>query len=210
LRSIQLSDPHIDFYYKEGAPAVCDYPICCRDNGVDQKAMPGSRPAGKWGDYNCDIPHITLKSMFDFIATNQDELKTDFITWTGDNSAHNVWDNTAEEITDYTRNITETLKSSLTKADKTIEIFPIQGNHDTWPVNVEDFTKKNSNYAINHLKDTWRDSSWLSKEESELFAEFGYYSKPMPFNPKGVVIGLNMQACNNLNWWLFTNRADPG
>jgi len=57
-------------------------------------AFEGTTFAGKWGDYECDIPQMTLKSMFDFIASNQDTLKTDFITWTGDNSAHNVWDNT--------------------------------------------------------------------------------------------------------------------
>jgi 2'-5' RNA ligase len=45
----------------------------------------------KWGDFSCDLPHITLKAMFDFIAENQDILKTDFITWTGDNSAHDTW-----------------------------------------------------------------------------------------------------------------------
>lgn len=44
--------------------------------------------------------------MFDFIGKNQEQLKIDFITWVGDNSAHNVWDNTNEEVTDYTVNIT--------------------------------------------------------------------------------------------------------
>jgi hypothetical protein len=98
-RSIQLSDPHIDFYYLEGAPSQCDYPICCRDNGPDMTTLPGSTPAGKWGDFNCDIPQITLENMWKFIGENQDSLKTDFITWVGDNSAHNVWDNTNEEVT---------------------------------------------------------------------------------------------------------------
>jgi hypothetical protein len=39
---------------------------------------------------------------------------------------------------------------------------------------------------------------------------YGYYSKVMPFNKKGKVIGLNMQACNDLNWWMLDNRIDPG
>ena len=146
--------------------------------------------------------------MFDFIGSNQDTLKTDFITWVGDNSAHNVWDNTNEEITRYTVNITETLKDSLKNTN--IDIFPIQGNHDTWPVNVEDFSQPNSNYAINHFVDSWTDKNWLSNEEATLFKQYGYYSKPFKFNPKGRVIGLNMQACNNLNWWLLENRNDPG
>lgn len=72
--------------------------------------------------------------MFEFIADNQDTLKTDFMTWVGDNSAHNVWDNTDKEITDYTKTITNLWKEKM--AAHSIEVFPIQGNHDTWPVNV--------------------------------------------------------------------------
>ena len=135
VRGIHFSDPHVDFYYEEGQEADCKYPVCCRNNGVIDTFSSIKRPAPKWGDYNCDIPTTTLKSMFDFIGNNQDSLKTDFITWTGDNSAHNVWDNTAEEITSYTKNITAMLKESLGE-DSEMPIFPIQGNHDTWPVNV--------------------------------------------------------------------------
>lgn len=101
-----MSDPHIDFKYEEGAATECNFPICCRDNGPAQIIKEGSRLAGKWGDYKCDIPHRTLKHMFDYIADNQDTLKVDFLTWTGDNSAHNVWDNSHEEVTEYTKNIT--------------------------------------------------------------------------------------------------------
>lgn len=117
VRSVQLSDIHIDFAYREGAPSECDFPICCRDNGAADAAWllknPSTRPAGKWGDYDCDIPFKTMESMFDFIGSNQDTLKTDFITWVGDNSGHNVWDNTQEEITNYTTNITQSLKDAL-------------------------------------------------------------------------------------------------
>jgi len=38
VRSIQLSDIHIDFAYREGAPSECNFPICCRDNGAADAA----------------------------------------------------------------------------------------------------------------------------------------------------------------------------
>jgi len=82
--------------------------------------------------------------MFEFIRDNQDTLKTDFITWHGDNSGHNVWDNTNEEVLEYTMVITETLMKALVDTD--IAIFPSLGNHDTWPVNVQDFETPNSNF----------------------------------------------------------------
>lgn len=69
--------------------------------------------------------------MLDFVV---DEIKPDIFLWTGDNSAHDVWKNTEEEIISYTKNITQTLINAF--ANTNITVYPIQGNHDTWPVNV--------------------------------------------------------------------------
>jgi sphingomyelin phosphodiesterase len=91
--------------------------------------------------------------MLDFISANQGTLKTDLMTWVGDNSAHNTWDNTAEESLNYTVTITEMWRQTM--RDHNIDVFPIQGNHDTWPVNVENFSGPYTNYAINNLKSTW-------------------------------------------------------
>ena len=136
-------------------------------------------------------------------------MQTKFIHWVGDNSPHNVWDNTNEEVTDYVNEVTEDLKQGL-GPNSSIDIFPSVGNHDTWPVDVQDFSTPNSNWPINHFKDSWNDINWLSDSETEVFAKYGYYSKPFAFNSKGKVISLNMQACNNLNWWMLKNRNDPG
>lgn len=53
-------------------------------------------------------------------------------------------------------------------------MFPIQGNHDTWPVNVEDFGKEGVNGPINSYKLYWKE--WLDEETVELYEKFGYYS----------------------------------
>lgn len=87
----------------------------------------------------------------------RDEVQPDLFFWTGDNSAHNVWSNTEIEVTNYTVNITNTIKDVL--GNSNITFFPIQGNHDTWPVNVEDFSAPGINYPINHFKDYWVD--WI-------------------------------------------------
>ena len=210
VRSIQISDPHLDFYYQEGMPVDCGFPICCRDNGPKQWAYAAedSPLSGYWGDYNCDIPHRVLDSMFEFIRDNQDTLQTKFITWVGDNSAHNVWSNTNQEVTDYTVNIAQTIQHYLNGTG--IEVYPALGNHDTWPVNVQDFSKPNSNYEVNHLKEAWVTDMFLNEEEAEVFGLYGYFSKPLPFNKKAKVISLNMNTCNDQNWWLPDNRQDPG
>jgi len=82
-----------------------------------------------------------------------------------------------------------------------VQVFPVLGNHDTWPVNVEDFSSQNSNYEINQLNTTWTGSYWLNETEMSQFLEFGYYSRPLSFStherdniplPNVTVIGMNM------------------
>ena len=91
------------------------------------------------------------------------EIKPDIFFWTGDNSAHNVWENNNDEVTASTINITKIIQEHF--VDTNISVFPIQGNHDTWPVNVEDFTLPNSNIQVEGLLESW--AEWLEPETLE-------------------------------------------
>ena len=136
------------------------------------------------------------------------------IFWTGDNSSHNVWDNTNEEVTNYTIHVTEMIKSKFDSNEVTI--IPIQGNHDTWPVDIQDFSAsaKGTNYPINHFKSYWSD--WLEPEALEKFGEYGFYSMPFKIKngktvPNGSrIIAYNTQFCDSHNWYLLENRIDEG
>jgi UDP-2,3-diacylglucosamine pyrophosphatase LpxH len=64
----------------------------------------------------------------------RDEIKPDILFWTGDNSAHDVWKSSHQEIVDYTANITNTIKQIFNNTN--VSVFPIEGNHDFYPVNV--------------------------------------------------------------------------
>ena len=121
VRIVQISDPHLDFYYQEGTIKDCNMPVCCRaDSGFTDDP---ARASGYWGDYMCDLPHNTLVNMLEFV---RDEIKPDMFVWTGDNSAHNVWDNTESEIIQYTLNITMTIKEVLNRqAEHKVSVFPI-------------------------------------------------------------------------------------
>ncbi len=141
----------------------------------------------------------------------KEEVQPDFMVWTGDNSRSNTWANTLDEVIDYTVNITETIKSL--GLDKVTTMYPIEGNHDTFPVNVEDFTHEGDDEAINAFKSHWEE--WLDAEQFETFSKFGFYSQPLRTvsgeeigNTR--IIGINTQACNNENWYLIENRYDPG
>lgn len=60
------------------------------------------------------------------------------------------------------------------------------------------------------MKSTWSGPNWLSTEEAEQFGRYGYYSKPFPFSSKGKIIVVNTQVCNNENYFLLSEREDPG
>ena len=87
-------------------------------------------------------------------------MQPDLIFWTGDNTSHNDWNNSNEEVANATLLITQMIKEALQGQD--IPIYPSLGNHDTWPVDVEDFSKPTSNYIINHVKDSWTD--WIGAD----------------------------------------------
>ena len=87
----------MDLMYKAGTNADCGSPLCCREefgypNG-DQRA------AGEWGTVAaCDMPPKTIQNVLEHI---RDDISPDLLFWTGDNNAHNVWENTGDEITEY-------------------------------------------------------------------------------------------------------------
>lgn len=129
--------------------------------------------------------------MLDYVKT---EIKPDMFIWTGDNSAHNVWDNTVEEVTEYTVSITETIKTFF--ADAGITVLPVLGNHDTWPVDIQSFAKPYINYPINHVKDAWVD--WLPPAALAQFHKYGYYSMPIELrNGKKMPRGSRLIAYNS-------------
>lgn len=113
--------------------------------------------------------------MLDFVAA---EINPDMFIWTGDNSSHNVWDNTVEEVTQYTIDITNMIKDRFDSTD--ITVLAIQGNHDTWPVDVQDFSAPGINYPINNFKSYWSD--WLTEDAMVEFGKYGYYSQEVSLN----------------------------
>jgi len=167
--------------------AQCNTPLCCRpENGWPKDPKNG---AGFWGDYNCDLPHNTL---VDFMQYVRDEIKPDMFIWTGDNSAHDVWKNSNPEVIEYVKNITDTLIEQFEGTNVTF--FPIQGNHDTWPVNVQDFSDEGINVPLNTYMQIWKE--WLGEEAVTELNKYGYYSKDLVLKdgrkpPHTKVIGVN-------------------
>jgi len=132
----------------------------------------------------------TFEHMLKFVT---DEIKPDMVFWTGDNTAHNVWSNTADETLMYTTTVTTMIKQAFKKTD--ITMWPIHGNHDTWVEEFQDFSKPGINYEINHFKQYWED--WLDEDAMEEFGKYGFYAMDMKLlNGKSLPSGSRLIALN--------------
>lgn len=198
-RVLHLSDPHVDIEYLEGSNAQCDEPLCCMyHSGV---APNSSAAAQFWGtDANCDPPFRTFEAFTKFA---ENHLDIDFMLWTGDNMAHDVWHQNTTRNLNSSVLLTETIKRYL----KNIPVFPIIGNHEPFPVNVYDFHNGKNQLLIDGLADVWQD--WLGADATATFKKNGFYSYYI--SEKNLrIIGLHTQACNNQNWYFFEDPTDPG
>jgi sphingomyelin phosphodiesterase len=123
-----FSDVHVDLLYQEGTNANCNMPLCCRaENGIPADPKDAAR---KWGEYQCDTTHAVVTKMFEFL---RDEIKPDVLFWTGDMSPHSVWENSDAEVADVNYVIAKQIQETF--GDE-LMVFPLQGNHDVFPVNV--------------------------------------------------------------------------
>ena len=114
----------MDLLYTEGLTTDCGEPLCCRPPN-----KPVSPAAGPWGDYLCDVPLATLNDLFEHLNRSKDQF--DWIYWTGDLPAHNVWSQTREDQLGVINLLTDQMR--LFFGDK--KVYPTLGNHESAPVN---------------------------------------------------------------------------
>ena len=94
-------------------------------------------------------------------------------------------------------------------------VFPLQGNHDVFPVNVQDFSGP-QNYVIKNLTTVW--NFWLDEQAIQTFGKAGYYTQYFELKSKANkkffnntrVLGVTTQTCNDMNWYLWEVLSDPG
>lgn len=127
---------------------------------------------------------------------------TTMILWTGDNTAHDIWDQSQP----YNNNFTVQL-SSIMQAEIDAFVVPSAGNHESYPVNVYEFNSSREDGLKQALADSWQ--KWIGVVAAKHLLEQGYYA--ITIQQLGLrVISLNTQACNDMNWFLLKDPTDPG
>ena len=77
----------------------------------------------------CDSPLATVNELFEHLNRSKDQF--DYIYWTGDLPAHNVWRQSREDQLGVIDLLTDQIK--LFFKDK--KVYPTLGNHESAPVN---------------------------------------------------------------------------
>ncbi|KAK9876806.1 hypothetical protein WA026_015044 [Henosepilachna vigintioctopunctata] len=130
----------------------------------------------------------------------------DYILWTGDLPPHDIWNQTKDENL---KIIKETVKQMYATFPN-VPIFPALGNHESAPVNSFPppfISTPNISIAwlYDELDAQWR--KWLPASVSNTVRRGAFYS--VLVRPGFRLISLNMNNCNNKNWWLLLNSTDP-
>ncbi|XP_054157645.1 sphingomyelin phosphodiesterase-like [Oppia nitens] len=205
LRVLHLSDTHVDPLYVEGGDAVCGEPLCCRNaSSSSSSAINMQNRAGFWGDYrDCDIPLRTLEQTLKFIESTHQDI--DYIIWTGDIPPHDVWNQSRDGQLSIIKLVAKTVHKYLGN----IPIYPALGNHESAPINSFPTPNIQGVHSISWLysalEDIW--SQWLPSHTLPLIKNGAYYA--VMVKPGLKLISLNMNYCNNQNWWLLLNATDP-
>ena len=194
LKALQVTDIHLDLNYKENAIIECGIPLCCHET---PKSIFDSnvKLSGKYGAIgNCDCS----LEVVDAFSVKAKELEPDFILFTGDNIAHNVWEDTQEEVVYNTRIIIDSIERNF---GKDTPIYPAIGNHEKAP--VDEYYGPES-VLLNGLAEIFK--PYLSDEAYVTFKNYGYYSM-LHKDTNLRIISLNCLVCDTMNFNLIFDAS---
>uniref|UniRef100_A0A3P9JJQ5 Sphingomyelin phosphodiesterase n=1 Tax=Oryzias latipes TaxID=8090 RepID=A0A3P9JJQ5_ORYLA len=201
-RVLFLTDVHWDREYQVGSAADCKEPLCCRNSSGTPSWR--RRGAGYWGTYSkCDLPLRTVESLLENAARDG---PWDWVYWTGDIPAHNIWSQTRDqqlmELTVISRLVHKHLGPNVT-------VYPAVGNHESTPVNSFPppfiHGNRSSGWLYGAMAEEW--APWLPEPALKTLRYGGFYT--VEIQPGLRVVSLNMNFCARENFWLMVNSTDP-
>ncbi|CAL8279210.1 unnamed protein product [Arctogadus glacialis] len=201
-RVLFLTDIHWDQEYAAGSSADCKEPLCCRNES--KAPVWHHREAGYWGTYSkCDLPLRTVKNLLEDVGRTG---PWDWVYWTGDIPAHNVWSQTRKQQLSALSIISRLIHKNL---GPNVTVYPAIGNHESTPVNSfpPPFVHGNRSLAwlYNTMAEEW--ASWLPEQALKTLRYAGFYS--VLVQPGLRLVSLNMNFCARENFWLMVNSSDP-
>ena len=130
-------------------------------------------------------------------------LKPDFFIWLGDNTAHDVWQDSESEHLWPTQDITAKF---MEKCPALGQMYPVLGNHEGLPCDEFDVYSDKHQWILDNVTEFWR--PWLTKESAVQFKKTGCYSQLHP-NTNLRLIALFPLAFDTLNPYTWKNSTNP-
>lgn len=195
LRIAHITDVHLDLDYRVGSEAECGDVICCHEHGKNV-----TRAAGKFGDYKCDTPGRTVRSLLNSLNG------VDMVVFTGDMAAHDVWSESKAKAM-----LTEGALSRLFHNLK-VPVFPVIGNHETVPANSFPYGNLTGPYSSSWLYSSlalqWL--PFLDQKQQREFVKSGRYTYVVE-HLNLMVIGMNTNIAYLFNVWrlMYYPDTDP-
>ena len=118
---------------------------------------------------HCDTSNNTLKAFVQAVY----DLKPDFIVWTRDNTEHNNWNSTQEEVYEATSAIKEALDEIFAN---NIPVYPVIGNHENYP---NDLWESGNVQIFENLANIYKDY-FFETQAYESFSKYGHYTELHP------------------------------
>lgn len=164
-----------------------------------------SQGAGVYGSVAfCDVPVAVLDKMTEKV----NQLAPDTLFWTGDVVPHDQWNYSQEYVEKYQTFLFNYMSENLSEW----RTYPLEGNHDFGTViNSQNFDVTDP--ILPFLANYWQ--KWLGEESLADFEKMGFYTAKFSTTDGTKydnvnVIAINTEACYNANYYLMSNREDPG
>ena len=192
LRVMQITDIHLDLEYNKDGIANCKYPMCCRDNKINNDEDGEEETCGDYGyEGKSDLSEEIFES---FLIDSSSKGNIDFILWTGDNAPHDIWKGNQEE----TYNITEKIVGKFNETFPNKSIYFCLGNHERFPC---DNYQDNEEELLKTYSSIYE--HYLNKEALTNFTFYGYYSIKVDNNL--TIISINCLLCDSVNFHLINS-----
>lgn len=167
-------------------------------------------PAPTFGHYVCDAPEVLINSSLKSVAHYQEELGLDFqfSIFTGD-----LVDHDEDQYLNYEKNIEseEIIFRDVKATLKNIPVYPVLGNHDTYP--YAQLAQEKSGFAnlfnwnAELMADLWEDYGWLNSTTAK-YARSHYTGFAVTTKTNLKIIALNSNAYYASNLYNYWNATD--
>ena len=195
---VQITDTHMQLDYQIGKVINCNIPLCCRDTPEELGFKNNKNHEGKDIRYSlkygaagkCDMNLEVLKSL----AKELKHKDIDFILFTGDFGAHDVWEIDQDVIIRITQISLDIIEEEI---GQDIPIYPAIGNHEKAPPDV---FFGSETILLHGLSKIFK--RYLTQEAYDDFSQYGYYTM-LYKNTNLRLISLNCVLCNSMNFNLI-------